>query len=252
MTLSYVREVSDSALLAFLCRAPVAVVRTAANGDIEMLTPLASRLLASLAGEGRVGNFFAMLDRWSPGLQQHLRDRAAVTARPCDGLRIALPDESGAPVERVLALSVFKLEDGRLLALLNEVGMHNKPAPRERPDERDHGRMTRATDAAGVGLFALDPASGAMTWNAQTFALFLPDTAAADATARAAQLSMARKTLAESGVTFSLGLAVCESPATTAFEGCDLAAELHGVAEAALTQARQSRLGWTCVHQVRP
>ncbi len=55
------------------------------------------------------------------------------------------------------------------MSILNDVTAQDaRPAP---DHMAEHDRMTLATDATGVGLFELDPVSGAMIWNEQTFAL---------------------------------------------------------------------------------
>jgi len=91
MTDPDVEEITGSALLAFLHRAPIAVMQMAqmaqmaANGDVETFTPVAAQLPRPLSREGQVGNLFALLERWSPGLRQTLRGLAAATGRVFDG-----------------------------------------------------------------------------------------------------------------------------------------------------------------------
>ncbi len=164
-----VTESAHSALLAFLCRAPIAVVQTSPSGDIEMLTPIAQQLLLPLAHDGRLDNLFALLERWSPGLRQQLQGLADTAGRVCDDLRIRLPAEPGGRSEQVLGLSMLRRDDGRLMVILNDVTVQDPCVARERFAERE--RMELASTAAGVGQFELDPASGAMAWNDQTFVL---------------------------------------------------------------------------------
>ena len=71
----------------------------------------------------------------------------------------------------MLGLSVFSPNQGRLIAILNDLTTQELRATRESLAERERERMTLATNADGVGRFQIDAASAASTWNAQTFAL---------------------------------------------------------------------------------
>ena len=109
-------------LLQFLYRTPVGLMQTASNGDVEMLNPMASRLLMPLASHGNLDNLFTVLAPYAPQLQQMIRDFTPASGIICEAVRVELG--SGLPHERsptVLALSVLKVDSSRLMVSLTDV-----------------------------------------------------------------------------------------------------------------------------------
>jgi len=109
-------------LLQFLYRTPVGLMQTASNGDVEMLNPMASRLLMPLASHGNLDNLFTVLAPYAPQLQQMIRDFTPASGIICEAVRVELG--SGLPNERsptVLALSVLKVDSSRLMVSLTDV-----------------------------------------------------------------------------------------------------------------------------------
>lgn len=109
-------------LLQFLYRTPVGLMQTASNGDVEMLNPMASRLLMPLARHGNLDNLFTVLSPYAPQLQQMIRDFTPASGIICEAVRVELG--SGLPHERsptVLALSVLKVDSSRLMVSLTDV-----------------------------------------------------------------------------------------------------------------------------------
>ena len=109
-------------LLQFLYRTPVGLMQTAGNGDVEMLNPMASRLLMPLASQGNLDNLFTVMAPHAPQLQQMIRDFALPSGIICEAVKVELG--SGLPHERsptVLALSVLKIDSTRLMVSLTDV-----------------------------------------------------------------------------------------------------------------------------------
>ena len=109
-------------LLQFLYRTPIGLMQTASNGDVEMLNPMASRLLMPLARQGNLDNLFTVMEPYVPQLQQMIGDFAPASGIVCEAVKVELG--IGLPQERaptVLALSVLKLDNARLMISLTDV-----------------------------------------------------------------------------------------------------------------------------------
>ncbi|MET0323018.1 MAG: bifunctional diguanylate cyclase/phosphodiesterase [Duganella sp.] len=122
-------DLAYEALIQFLYQAPVALIQLQNDGAIEMLNPMAARLLMPLAPDGDLDNFFQVLHRDAPHLPQLCADFKAVQGMICEGLRIGVAhDAAGDNKEdlgrhhgespQVLSLGLFKLDDSRLMAVL--------------------------------------------------------------------------------------------------------------------------------------
>lgn len=109
-------------LLQFLYRTPVGLMQTSGNGDVEMLNPMASRLLMPLARQGNLDNLFTVMAPYVPQLQQMIIDFAPASGIVCEAVKVELG--IGLPHERsptVLALSVLKIDSTRLMVSLTDV-----------------------------------------------------------------------------------------------------------------------------------
>jgi diguanylate cyclase (GGDEF)-like protein len=112
-------DLAYEALIQFLYRAPVALIQLQRDGAIEILNPMAARLLMPLAPDGDMENFFHVLRRHAPDLAQRCADFAAPQGVICEGLRISV-DDAGKHAEApaVLSLGLLKLDNNRLMAVL--------------------------------------------------------------------------------------------------------------------------------------
>jgi diguanylate cyclase (GGDEF)-like protein/PAS domain S-box-containing protein len=144
------------ALIQFLYLAPVGLVQAGIDGEIVMINPISAQLLMPLSRDGSLANLFTALQDVAP----ELRRLCAMFARPsgmiCDGLHIHL--NSGTPGKRlrapqVLSLSLVKLDDARLMAVLQDV---SEQVRRERQlrqsDAWLNALLTSISDYALVGL----------------------------------------------------------------------------------------------------
>ena len=113
-------ESAYESLMQFLYRAPVALIQLQQNGVIEMLNPMASRLLMPLASDGELGNLFTVLLPHAPDLQQLCADFQGEQGVVCEGKRINIgPAAHGhADSPAVLSLGLLKVDGNRLMAVL--------------------------------------------------------------------------------------------------------------------------------------
>ena len=112
---------AEEALMQFLYQAPVGLVQFAADGTVQMMNPMAAQLLMPLSPAGGLDNLYKVLHRDASQLRQLVSDFKAPSGTVCDALRMALPDErSGSGAPRVLALSLMKLDAGRLMAMVSD------------------------------------------------------------------------------------------------------------------------------------
>jgi diguanylate cyclase (GGDEF)-like protein/PAS domain S-box-containing protein len=144
------------ALIQFLYLAPVGLVQTGIDGEIVMINPISAQLLMPLSRDGSLANLFTALQDVAP----ELRHLCAMFARPsgmiCDGLHIHLNSGTAGKrlrVPQVLSLSLVKLDDARLMAVLQDV---SEQVRRERQlrqsDAWLNALLTSISDYALVGL----------------------------------------------------------------------------------------------------
>jgi diguanylate cyclase (GGDEF)-like protein len=116
---------ANEALIQFLYRAPIGLVQITMDGAIEMLNPMSSSLLMPLAPDGNMDNLFAVLDPVAPELRQMTTMFAEPAGVICESFRIDLGDSldagAGHPRPQFLAISLLKLDAGKLMAVLADV-----------------------------------------------------------------------------------------------------------------------------------
>jgi diguanylate cyclase (GGDEF)-like protein/PAS domain S-box-containing protein len=153
------------ALIQFLYLAPVGLVQTAADGEIQMINPISAQLLMPLARDGNLANLFEALQDVAPGLRRLVGLFGRPSGMVCDGLHIHLAPSS-APARRtpqVLSLTLLKLDGERLMAVLQDV---SEQVCRERQLRQNeawlNALLTSITDYALVGL---DQQGRVSAWN---------------------------------------------------------------------------------------
>ena len=156
------RDADDyQALLQFLYLAPVGLVQTDTAGAIVMLNPLSSRLLMPLAPSGELSNLFTVLE----GIAPDLRDRVASFGKPygyiCDAMQLVVSADSVEKLQpQTLSISLLKLDDSRLMAVLADV---SEQVRRERLLRQNEAGLNDIRDYALVGL---DSSGNIEDWNA--------------------------------------------------------------------------------------
>ena len=111
-------DTSDT-LLQFLYRAPIGLAQTSLGGDIEMVNPMSAQLLMPLSPNGSLDNLFTTLEALAPHLRQLVADFSAPSGVICEAMRLTL-DHAPRPLPgpQVLSLSLMKLDESRLMAVL--------------------------------------------------------------------------------------------------------------------------------------
>jgi diguanylate cyclase (GGDEF)-like protein len=106
-------------LMQFLYRAPVALIQLQEGGIIEMLNPMASRLLMPLSADGDLLNLFDVLLPHAPDLRELCAGFSAAQGVICEGRRIVLSSARGhGDGPAVLSLGLLKVDANRLMAVL--------------------------------------------------------------------------------------------------------------------------------------
>ena len=127
-------EVSAAAyesLMQFLYRAPIGLVQTTLDGEVEMINPTSARLLMPLSKDGSLDNLLDLLDQLDQ-LVPSLRSRTQASQQEgdviCDALRFTPPaahGESGEPSgtegKRTLSISIVRISGERLMAVLDDI-----------------------------------------------------------------------------------------------------------------------------------
>ena len=112
---------SYESLMQFLYRAPVALVQTNLQGDIEMMNPMGSQLLMPLSREGNLENLFEVLRQVVPQLRELVQNFKPATGPVCESLRFTLREESRSTrAHRHLSISVQKLDASCLMTMVSD------------------------------------------------------------------------------------------------------------------------------------
>lgn len=125
-------EQAYETLVQFLYRAPVALIQTQQDGEIEMLNPMASQLLMPLAPDGDLSNLFSVLQPLDAGLHALCRGFEAPHGVICEGRRLPVPGRpgpGGAPT--VLSLGLLKVDRQRYMAVLSDVSAQARREQRQ-------------------------------------------------------------------------------------------------------------------------
>ena len=105
------------ALVQFLYRAPIGLAQTSLDGTVDMLNPMASRLLMPLATAQGLDNLFDVLAPVAPHLASMVDAFLEPSGMICEGLRlpVGVPHAASGSLQ-VLALNLMKLDPERLMA----------------------------------------------------------------------------------------------------------------------------------------
>ena len=144
------------AMIQFLYLAPVGLVQTGTDGEIAMMNPISAQLLMPLQRDGNLVNLFDALEDVAPELRNLCAAFTRSNGMICEGLHIHLNGGGGARHRRapqVLSISLLKLDDTRLMAVLSDV---SEQVRRERQLRQNdawlNALLTSITDYALVGL----------------------------------------------------------------------------------------------------
>ena len=154
-------EAENEALLGFLYMCPVGVVRTAANGDVEMINPLAAQLILPLTREPNLRNLFEALEPCAPELRAMATAFKAPSGSVCQQHRIFI--SSSGPGPRVIAFTLLKIKQDCLMAVLQDVTLQVDQERQLRQNEAMFAALV--TGVNDFALFSLDGEGRIDSWN---------------------------------------------------------------------------------------
>lgn len=152
-------------LLAFLYRAPVALVRLATSGKVEMMTPRAVALLLPLAPGGDLDDLLAVLDPVAPQIRRAIAEFPATHGVVCEALPLRLEAGVAGLEARVLSISVLKTSADELMVTLDDITEETRRIERERRQNSRRlaemsSELDHALEVAGVFVAREDLATG--------------------------------------------------------------------------------------------
>jgi PAS domain-containing protein len=118
-------------LLQFLYRTPWGLVQTARNGDIQMLNPVAAKVLMPLAFHGRLDNVFDLLRAGRPELQGMVASATERYCVICEDLPLpGLHQQAlgSGDTARALSISIFLQNHDTLMLVLREAQILARPS----------------------------------------------------------------------------------------------------------------------------
>ena len=153
------------ALLQFVHLAPVGLLQARNDGKIVMINPAAAQLLMPLSHDGTLSNLFEALQSLAPDLQHRLNTFGAPYGMVCDGVHLPGLAGHGAAAERqLLSFSLLKLDEHRVMALLQDVTWQAK---RERLLKQQEAWLNAIlTGVSNYALVGLDARGRVVEWNA--------------------------------------------------------------------------------------
>jgi diguanylate cyclase (GGDEF)-like protein/PAS domain S-box-containing protein len=142
------------ALLQFLYMAPIGLVQARPNGEILMVNPLCAQLLMPLVPDGALDNLFTALQAVAPDLAHRAASFTASHGMVCEALQLQVcaVGAAAAAGPQVLSLSLLKLDDERLMAVLSDI---TQSVRRER--ELRQSQAWIHTIASSISDYALVP-----------------------------------------------------------------------------------------------
>jgi diguanylate cyclase (GGDEF)-like protein/PAS domain S-box-containing protein len=162
MTISL--EDDYEALTQFLYIAPIGLVQARIDGEIMMVNPVCAQLLMPLSRDGELANLFTALEGVAPDLRHMVQVFGGSHGMVCDAFHLQVSaGRAGRLDAQILSLSLLKLDDQRLMAVLSDV---TKSVKRDRELRQSLAWInTIVTGLTDYALVALDADGCAQTWN---------------------------------------------------------------------------------------
>ena len=152
------------ALIQFLYIAPIGLVQTRIDGEILMVNPLCAQLLMPLARDGELSNLYKALESVAPDLRTAVQSFKGAHGMVCDGWQLRVPaDPPGKLKHTILSLTLLKLDEGRLMAVLGDV---TQSVQRERELRQSQAWINSiVTGLTDYALMTLDDQGRVRDWN---------------------------------------------------------------------------------------
>ena len=149
-------EISEEheALIQFLYLAPVGLVQADRDGTIGMINPISAQLLMPLSRDGNLANLFTALESVAPSLRHLCAQFSSSQGVICDAMYIYLnAGLQGKSAKTVVSLTVVKLDESRLMAVLSDITLQvRRERELRRSDAWLNAILTSITDYAMVSL----------------------------------------------------------------------------------------------------
>ena len=157
-------EVEYEALIQFLYIAPIGLLQARMDGEILMVNPLCAQLLMPLSRDGNLNNLYTALDSLAPDLRSRVEAFAQAHGMVCEGWQLNVPaDPLQKAGRRILSLTLLKLDEERLMAVLGDV---TESVQRERQLRQSQAWInTIVTGLTDYALLTLDDQGRARDWN---------------------------------------------------------------------------------------
>ncbi len=157
-------EAEYEALAQFLYVVPVGLAQLALDGTIAMINSSAAQLLMPLSRDRSLDNLFTVLEDVEPELRYLTDSFAKPHGTVCDARRVQLSaGVRGVSDPRILSLTLLKLDENRLMAVLADVSQQVKRDRLLRQNEAwFNAILTGITDYAMVSL---DASGCIVAWN---------------------------------------------------------------------------------------
>ena len=157
-------EEDHEALMQFLYIAPIGLVQAQLDGTIMMVNPVCAQLLMPLSRDGELSNLFTALEGVAPDLRHMTQSFEGTHGMVCDAFHLQVnAGRAGRIDAQILSLSLLKLDDQRLMAVLSDV---TKSVKRDRELRQSLAWInTIVTGMTDYALVALDGAGCAQSWN---------------------------------------------------------------------------------------
>lgn len=158
-------EEEYEALLQFLYIAPIGLLQARIDGEIVVVNPLCAQLLMPLSRNGKLANLFTALEGLAPDLRHRVQAFESQHGMVCDALHLhADAGPSGLKDAQILSLSLLKLDDERLMAVLSDVTQSVK---RDRELRQSQAWINAiVTGLIEYALVPLDDRGCVQEWNA--------------------------------------------------------------------------------------
>jgi two-component system, sensor histidine kinase and response regulator len=105
-------------LLHFLYAAPVGLVQTSLDGEIELINSAAAKLILPVAPERKLSNLFTALTHAAPSLRRSTLLANKLSCTVCERLRYAIEADTRTVF---VSLDLMKIDGKRLIAVLTDV-----------------------------------------------------------------------------------------------------------------------------------
>ncbi|MGA2779627.1 MAG: EAL domain-containing protein [Steroidobacteraceae bacterium] len=133
-----------------LYRAPIGLIQTSLDGDVETLNPMSAQLLLPLSRDGSLDNLFTVLERFAPEVRELVDAFRAPNGVICDAVRIQLDaGVVGNSSPQFLSISMLKLDEQHLMGMISDI---SQQVAREM-----QGYARRASDAARIDTLTQMP-----------------------------------------------------------------------------------------------